>query len=299
MLVLSFLASASVWTLHNLSLKYSVIISVPVQAECDALDGYASRASENETVQAKCRATGFDILRDRFYGKDSPCRVRFSADHLHPRESGVFYMTAKDLGLYAHDIFGESASIEYFLSDSSFFRFQRREYKKVPVVLDASINLAPQYVMPSEVALSPDSVLVYAEPQLLERIASVSTRKVVLQALDEVYSASVRLKVPPSTRLSVPQVLFTVPVVRQVERRFRLVPRWVNAPAGLPAPEEVSLVANCVFPVAENAQDEVEIEADYALAKDSPSHGIPLRLKSRPSWLLSYRIEPEILFLPE
>ena len=66
-----------------------------------------------------------------------------------------------------------------------------------------------------------------------------------------------------------------------------------------PDPGEVCLVASCVFPVAENAQEDVEIEADYALAKDSPSHSIPLRLKSRPSWLISYRIEPEILFLSE
>lgn len=299
MLVLSLLVSASVWTLHNLSLKYSVIISLPVLAECDALDGYAYRAAEIETVQAKCRATGFDILRDRFYGKDAPCRVRFSADHLHPHGNGTFYMTAKDLGLYAHSLFGESAGVEYFLSDTAFFRFPRQDSKKVPVVLDAGISLAPQYVMPSEVVLTPDSVLVYAEPQLLERISSVSTRKVVLQALDEVYSASVRLKVPPSTRLSVSQILFTVPVVRQVERRFFLVPRWVNAPAALPDPEEVCLVANCIFPVAENAKDEVEIEADYALAKDSPSHSVPLRLKSRPSWLISYRIEPEIISLSE
>ena len=34
-LLLSLLLSAAVWFIHNLSLKYSVVLSVPVMAECE------------------------------------------------------------------------------------------------------------------------------------------------------------------------------------------------------------------------------------------------------------------------
>lgn len=301
-LLLSLLLSAAVWSIHNLSLKYSVVLAVPVLAECDGLDGFATQASEVSVVTAKCRATGFDILSDRRYDSGNPCRVRFSREHLHAYEGGAFYITGEEIANYTHAIFGESAGMENFIGDTLFFHFPRRDCKKVPVVLKANISLAPQYVISDSIELTPDSVLVYADPARLERIGAVETRMLITQTLSSEKRGILKLRVPSATRLSQQQITYRIPVHRCVEKIFYLPVRLENVPKGrnyLPSVKEVRLTANCVFPLEEGVEKELSVIVDAQQLLKEPGATAVLRLNRQPDWLLDYRITPLTVTLSE
>ena len=301
-LVLSFVLAAAVWTIHNLSLKYSVSLSVPVSALCDGLDGYDSRSAESERIVARIRATGFDIIRDKWYGNTNPCRVRFQADDLHPHPSGSFYIVAKDLADYTHNIFGESAVMEYFDRDTVFFRFVRKDCKKVPVVLESSIVLNSQYQFSAPVSLEPDSILVYADPLRLEHIDAVHTHLVVENNVSSAMGGQVRLRPVSGVRFSQSQVRYSIRVRRCVEKVFYLNIALENVPEGrnpMLSVLQAKMVANCAFPLVQGVEDELELYADAAQAYGSRGATALIRLKNQPSWLLSYRLEPQVVTLSE
>ena len=64
-LLLALLLAFSVWLIHNLSLRYSDYLSVPVVAKCN-IDGHAAESSDKSDIAARCRATGYNILANGF-----------------------------------------------------------------------------------------------------------------------------------------------------------------------------------------------------------------------------------------
>lgn len=301
-LVLSFVLAAAVWGLHNLSLKYTVMLSVPVLAQCDGLDGYDSQSIESERVVARFRATGFDILRDKRYSNTNPCRVRFFPEDLHLHPSGSFYMTSRDLKDYTHEIFGESAVVEYFSNDTSFFRFSPREYKKVPVVLNSYVTLNQQYQFSGPMTVEPDSILVYADPLRLEHIDAVQTALVWENLMTGSKEGMVDLQPVSGVRFSQKQVKYSIRVHRCVEQVFYLQVEVENVPEGrhpqVSVPQ-VKMVANCLFPLPQGVENDLQLYVDAQEAYDSRGAATRIRLKNQPSWLLSYRLEPQVVTLSE
>ncbi len=91
--LLSLFLAFSIWLIHNLTLNYTDYISVPVIAEAD-MDGYASRSSDRGNVVARCRTTGYNIVKASL-GRNKPVTVHFG--RMRRRPDGVFYVTAADL----------------------------------------------------------------------------------------------------------------------------------------------------------------------------------------------------------
>ena len=63
----SFLLAFSIWFIHNVSLRYSEILTATVAARSN-LDGRRDISSNLCTVTARCRATGYTILRNKAFG---------------------------------------------------------------------------------------------------------------------------------------------------------------------------------------------------------------------------------------
>ena len=166
---MSLLLAFGIWLLHNLSLNYSETLSVPVIADCN-LEGHSNVSSNSSTIAARCRTSGFSILRGRHKAKKEALRVKFNASDMHPAEGDMYYITSAELGNYVSDIFGEGVQLESFLSESFQFRFPVENHKKVPVQAVTVFTFKPQYMAMAPIHLKPDSVTIYGEPYPLETI---------------------------------------------------------------------------------------------------------------------------------
>ena len=131
-LMLALLLAFSIWLIHNLSLKYNDFLKVPVVAKCE-LKGHSDMSSNKCEVVARCRATGYKVIRSDLKSRKT-VRVTFRPQDMVHMEDDIFYVTSSNLLEYSSYIFGADASVEYFLTDTLFFRFPYENYKKVPVV---------------------------------------------------------------------------------------------------------------------------------------------------------------------
>lgn len=129
--LMSLFLAFSIWLIHNLSLNYSDTVSVPVVAQCN-IEGHSNISSNSCMIAARCRTSGFSLLRIRQQGKRKALTIRFDSKDLHHKEGEQFYITAAELSDYVTAIFGDGVRLESFLSESVQFRFPFENNKGYP-----------------------------------------------------------------------------------------------------------------------------------------------------------------------
>lgn len=264
-LLLSLLLAFSVWFIHNLGQVYSEEISVQVRAS-SSLEGRASVSSNTQTVSAVCRSSGFNHVRLNWYLHNRVRKLSIDASHLHHKDGELFYVTERELQDMVHYIYGENFKVDHFITDTLVFRFAEENCKKVPVEFVGDINCRPQYTISSAIKLTPDSVLVYGEPRILENVHSVRTESVVKMDLHKDAEARVKIRPVKDVRLSAESVRYSVKVSRYVEMSRSYPVKVRNVPEGrevLVVPSEINVAFYCPFPMESDPRDQAYFYIDY------------------------------------
>lgn len=290
------LLAFGIWVFHGLSLQYTEVVKLPLMAECN-LDGHSSVSASSVTVLARCRTTGFDLIRLGKASQRPPLRLLFSAEDLHCRSGELYYATADDLNRYAGNIFGDKATVLSFLSDTLYFRFPYEEYKKVPVLPVASVTYKGQYMSAEGIRTVPDSVIVYGDPSHLASVSSVSTRSFSLENVSSSAHGKVALELSEGLRISVSAVDYLLDVQRYVEISAKLPVQTRGVPGDrnlIVFPSVADLRLRCAFPVSADPLSSVGLYIDYAdFSKSLGGECVPY-VSGLPSTVLEYSVSPAV-----
>lgn len=292
-LLLSLLLAFSMWLIHNLSLKYNGYLSVNVVAHCN-VDGHSDVSAGKSEITARCRAKGYTILSSLVFGSKT-ADVTFSPSVMRHHEGDVYCVRAEDLQEYAHLLYGDGVTVEYFVSDTVFFRFPVVDHKRVPVVPVYTVHYSSQYMNSSGFDVTPDSVTVYGEPFQLENVDCVYTEPVKHADVSEDVHGVVKLKKLKGMRLSSDDVHYSMEVTRYVEISRTVPVGTVNVPAGkemLVFPSSVDITFRCVFPLMDDPYENVRVQADYDEFAESLSGKCAVRASQLPKGVISSTIEP-------
>ena len=293
-LLLALLLAFSIWIIHNLSLKYNDYLTVQVAAKC-SIDGHSAVASNTCDVVARGRATGYKVLKFNAPGRRKPVTVDFSPSVMKHMEGDLYYVTSDALQEYTHLIYGSGVSIEYFVSDTLFYRFPLVNSKKVPVHPVASLTYDSQYMSDGQMGITPDSVYVYGEPHRLETISQVYTRPIKYSMLNSNVSGVVELEKMRGISFSENQVRYSLDVVRFVEMTSVVPVRCINVPSDkmlMVYPSSVNVVLKCVYPLPVRFENQPHIYVDYNDFLKSVSGKCPVRMVDMGSGIKEVDIEP-------
>ena len=263
--LMSLLLAFSIWLIHNLSLNYSDTISVPVVAQCN-LEGHSNVSSNSSMIAARCRTSGFSLLRIRHLARRKAQTIKFDSKDLHHKDGEIFYISAAELGNYVTEIFGDGVRLESFLSETVQFRFPFENNKRVPVQAVQVLSFKPQYMAMGQIRLQPDSVTVYGEPFHLEHIDRVFTRTIDLLNLKSSAHGVARIEPISGVRMSESEVNYSLDVTRYVEVSSEVIIGVRNLPAGRKLsvyPSTANVVFKCAFPLSQDPADGVQFYIDY------------------------------------
>ena len=294
--LMSFLLAFSIWLIHNLSLYYNEVVTVPVKARSN-LDGHTALSSNDSPVQARLRLTGFDIISTRNAMNRKPVIVDFVPADLHKDGAETFYLTGSELNHYVQAIFGDNARLETMLSDTVRFRFPVENSKKVPVMPVYTAEFRPQYTAVGELRVTPDSVTVYGEPMHLDPIDRVYTKPFYLENLRVSAHGRVHLEETHGLRMSANVVDYSLEVSRYVEIRVNLPVEGRNVPAGrslIIYPSVAQVAFRCAFPVTVDPSQSVRLYIDYSDFTHSMGGKCIPRTDALPPGILSYTVEPQV-----
>lgn len=295
-LLVSLLLAFSIWLIHNLSLSYSATMSVPVVAECN-LEGHSNISSNSSTISARCRTTGFILLRNRHQSKREAVHIKFASKDMVHKEGEFFFISSAELASYVSELFGDDTRLEAFLSESVQFRFPVENNKKVPVQPVDIITFKDQYMAMGPVHLQPDSVIIYGEPFQLENIDRVLTRTIDLPSLHSSAHGVVKLEQINGIRMSDTEVKYTVDVTRFVEIESNVTVHVRNVPAGKRVsvlPSVAKVVYRCAFPLSADPTQDVQFYIDYKDFEISKGGKCVPYAGRLPEGVIDYTVSPEV-----
>ena len=295
--IASLLLAFGIWLLYNLNLSYSATLSTDVYAVTN-LSGHFPKSSEPVTVEARCRATGYEMIHSRRSNRRKQVILHLDPEVFVPETDGSFSLPATVLSAHVGEMFGNGARLEAFTATNYYFKFPVENNKTVPVVPVTSLSFKSQYMQKGSLKLEPDSVMVYGEPSFLENIDRVYTSRLSLSGLNSSRSGSLKLEKPRGVRLSDPEVRFHLDVVRYVEVKRSIGIHFRNVPLGkelnvYPSLAEVSL--RCAFPFTVDRSDELQLYVDYKDFLASSDGKCVVRTGALPQGVISAVVKPEVV----
>ena len=293
---LSLLLAFSIWLLHNLSLDYSDFVTVRMTASCSNIEGHATQSSNVCDVVARCRTSGYNIIKSRLALRRNHVQVPFDKQSLTLKSGDVYYITRRELSESPHHLFGEKVEVEYFLTDTLYFRFPYETNKKVPVFPVLSLSFEPQYMSQGSLEIVPDSVRIYGEPYHLANVDRVFTEPVKLQDLKSGAAGVARIERIKGVRLAENEVHYSIEVMRYVEITREVTIEPVNVPPDkemMIYPSKADVVFKCVFPLISDV-DHAVFQIDYEDYINSRSRKCIPSPGYLPDGVLEYEIVPEI-----
>lgn len=293
-LLLALLLAFSTWLIHNLSLKYNDYLTVTVTATCN-MEGHADMSSNQCQVVARCRTTGYNLLKIATWGGKKERTVHFSPSVMNHLEDDIYYITSSDLMEYSHLIFGDDVTVEYYTSDTLTFRFPEVRFRKVPVQPVYSLSYRPQYMCVGELHVQPDSVTLYGDAGRLENISAVYTQPLRRTDLDSDINGVLSLEKIRGVRMSDDVVRYSLDVTRFVEISSRVAITPVNVPADkemLVLPSKADVMIKCRFPLVGDPQQGLSLYVDYNEFISSLSGKCQVRTGELPRGVTSFTISP-------
>ena len=291
--LLALLLAFSIWLIHNLGLKYNDYLTASVKAECN-IEGHTNISLNTSDVIARCRATGYKAIMSDIKARRRPVTVKFDPSVMRHKDADLFYVLASDLTEYTHLIYGDGVTLEYFVSDSVFFRFPEVDHKKVPVEPVYSVTYMSQHMSDGDLQIIPDSVTLYGQARILNTIDKVLTEPIKYSNLSSDIQGVTRLEKIKDVRLSVSEVHYLLDVCRYVEMKMTLPVTVENVPSDkrlVPFPSKADVLLRLSFPL-ESQPEGLELSVDYNEFISSLSGMCSLTLDSDVKGLISYDVEP-------
>ena len=294
---LSLLLAFSIWLIHNISLRYSEVLTATVSVK-SSLTGRRNVSANNCIVIARCRATGYSILRNKLLGGGKPVTVELEPGVLKRKEGDMFYIVPETMPEIGKTIFGANVTTEYYITDTLFFSFPSEFCKRVPVIPMGEVECKAQYMSVKGIELKTDSIDIYGDPARLANVSKVLTRTVYLNELDSDALGQVELEPITGVRLSQSEVEYTVSVRRYVTQT---VPMEIEV-RGVPArrslsvyPPTLDVMLNCQFPLAVRPDSVSVLYVDYAEFENSRSGKCLVHLDPLPDGVLSAQLQTEVV----
>lgn len=284
-----------VWFVHNMSLSYSDLVQRKLLVACE-LGGFAPVCETPVDLAARCEMSGFDLYYAKRMASRRVLTVQVATEDMHHEGGESFYMTSSDLTKYFHAVFGDQAKLEYFMTDTLFFRFPRMNYRKVPVNPVCEFSFKGQYMAGGPIKVVPDSILVYGRQEQVAAIDKVNTAPIILRNLDSDVYGEIALEPVGQLRMSARKVGYSQSVVRFVERELLLPVRAVNVPSGVKVrvfPSTAALRMLVPFPMTAS-EDEIFVAVDYREFENSISGRCIGNVMGLPEDILGYDLDPQV-----
>ena len=294
MLLLALLLAFSTWLIHNLSLRYNDYLKVSVTALCN-IDGHSDESENRCEVMARCRTTGYQVIKYNFRSRSREVKVQFQPSVMKRKSEDVFYLTSSDLQEYSHLIYGDKVTVEYFVSDTLFFKFPVQNSRRVPVYLVHSLSFRPQYMNSSEFTCVPDTITIYGDKYKIDKIDKVFTTPIKKTDLYENIQGVASIEKMRGVRYSDNEVRYSMDVSRFVELKNTYQVQVVNVPADkklLVYPSYVEATLKCKYPVIDDVIDNVSFVVDYEDFVTSLSGKCAVTARGLTDNVLSYQISP-------
>ncbi|MEC9209158.1 MAG: hypothetical protein VX762_01900 [Bacteroidota bacterium] len=150
----------------------------------------------SDFVQVRVKAAGISIISFHLFNYNSLI-LNYDVANSQPITNGknLFWIMNSKRKEVA-DVLGGSIEIMDITPERLIVPFANKTNKEVPVILNADINLKQAFWLANDIKITPSSVILYGEQDLLDSISSVTTNLLKLNELDKDQVHEIALVLP-------------------------------------------------------------------------------------------------------
>ncbi|MFK7747394.1 MAG: CdaR family protein [Kordia sp.] len=286
-----FVISFIVWTLVKLSNTYTDTITMTV-TYTNLSNDKILLGSEESTVQAQVKTTGFRMLRQKFFKKAIEVDLKKVAK---TKEENTFYVLS-DNAVNKHIY--QDIEILKVSPDTLFFKLGKNKTKRVPVIHKLALEFEQGYSLYDSLRIEPKFIEVSGPEDVVDKLKVVYTE---IKKLDDI-DTNIDLELKLLKNDSLKRLTYSHPTVKAVAKVDKFTEGKLNIPLQvqhLPKgysiklfPKEVSITyTTSISDFNKITQNDFTIYCDYNDIKNTNASFFIPKLVKFPKTVKTYRIE--------
>lgn len=281
--------SLLIWFFIKLSKNYETEKIIRIEYIVPDMMEFTSPPPSN--LLATVSGSGSDLAK-QFFIQAYPV-IKIHVDQLPDRanqKSELISMIHQETGL---DIININRSYLSFSIDST-------ATKKVPVRLNASVELKNDFFQTQPMSVTPDSILLAGPKQELAEVDMVTTVKKEFRNIQGIINERIPILNDFSKNVSVHpnEITLKVSAEQFTEKQLDIPISVLNAPQGFQINPSIVTVSCTVsldqYDALTVDSFKVEVDLEYALSNKEQTN-IPIQLIHFPEWIKSPRISPKVV----
>ena len=285
------------WLMNKLSADY--LRTVPYR-----IDFYTSnnthRLFNSETFMfLQIHMDGFSAMRHN-YSEQNIIRIDLGDKIMSKTRN---YVLATDIFQKISDQLGDGKKLISINPDTIYFSYIDQQSKLLPVVPKLSITFANEYMQRGNIIISPDSIWVSAEQNILDALTEIPCIAKKYENLNKSISGDLEIDLNKIAKVSLSQkkVNFKINVERYSESTITVPLQIINQPNNLdvmifPREVEVKYRAN-IADFAKIKSSDFTLTTDYEYLGKSLSRNIKIDITKIPESILQIELYPEFVEL--
>jgi Uncharacterized protein conserved in bacteria len=289
------LLALSFWLLQNLQQEYEIEIFIPVKY-INIPDEMASAESQPQEIVAKIRDKGTVLLNYNWLRSFNPVEV--DLDNIKNERS--MQVTGRTIEASISKQLLSTTSLLNIEPQTLTIEYAELKNKEVSVEIDVEVLLEPGFQISGPITVKPETIMLYANSNMLDSITSVKTVYSEINKADKIMELKLRLQKIAGAQMDPEEVIVTIPVEEFTEKRITLAVMCSDMPKDYVLrtfPSSVEVVCNVPISRFRDLSDSdfeilipfQEFEAKQTLGK------LQLYLTKLPLWISPPVIIPDTI----
>ncbi len=231
---LFFLIATLLWFLNTLNKEYATEIQIPVRfsnipEEKHLVDDY------ERSLKVRFSGHGYNILRIKLERFNIPILVNLNRHKLTKASYNPhkYYLLSENLYPNINRRLGKDISIVHVSPDTLFFNYTPVKSKKVPVKLNINYKISKEYMIIGEVEIRPDSVTIYGEDNIIDKIDHVKTVYKNFGMIEKPIDKTLNLEKISDVKFDLKDIKLKMAITKFVDDNIEISIKTVNFPANI------------------------------------------------------------------
>lgn len=285
------LLSFGFWMLQSLQQDYEIGLSIPVRYKNVPPD-VAFTTTPPEEVRVKVKDKGSVLLNYTIGRNFIPVEINMKKG----APSGELKLSRKELESDIQKQLMATTTLIGFEPQTISLKYNPRAKKEVPVVFNGDIQTEPGFLIDT-VMLNPATVEVYASKAVLDTLASVRTKYIVVKRTKKKVTENIQIEKMDGVTVSPDVVTLIAQVEEYTEKTLEVPVLCTDLPAHLTLrtfPSAVQLTCNVPLSRFKDiTENDFLVDVKYADLEKNLNGVLPVTLEKKPSWVKQVSLYPE------
>ena len=293
--------SLVLWFLNALNQEYTTDISVPVDYY-NIPKGKANTSELPNDLLIAVKAYGYNILKYELKKNFVPFKVDLSSSsfiQLYANDTSWYYTLTKEYIEQIDNQFQGNMKIEFIKPDTLYFHFTNLIQKKVPIVANAKVLPADQYILKGKVKFKPDSVLLKGPASILDTLKNIKSQYFELLNISSSIREDVNLENINGVKIIPSKVKLIANIEEYTEMSFRVNITSLNVPDSVYLhlfPSYVTVICKVGISNYNNVSaDDFEVDVDYNSILENMGSKLATKVIAKTNKIYSYYQTPEFV----